>query len=688
MSAVLVASIRVGLALLLFMPLVVTFQTIFPYIVGKALYARGLIEIMTALWIILAVENRSYLPPRSWVLFAFYIYLLVSIIAAATGVDFNRSLWSTYERMMGVWDLVHWFLLVVVASAVLRTAGQWHVFLNANLMVGLVLSILALAQGLGVRVLPTILPGCRVDVTLGNPSYLAAILVVQVLLAIGLLTCSFLPSLETPTLGTRATPQRTQGQERQTRRGGQWKLLGMRLFWGATALLGLVALFLTGTRGAMVGLVAGTVTMPLAVLLFTDRRILKPVSLAGGVTLLAVAALFLLDRTVGLPTSAACKEHTIGARTATSLEPGTFQRDTLRPRLLSARIGFQAWLDRPLLGWGPENYIVVFSRYVEPKFFSSGLTVFDQAHNKVVEETATKGLLGLLSYLALWGVMVWAVVRRRRPPKEEALAYAFLGALAGYFVQNLFLFDTPGMMLQWAVLVSWIAAQERFEYGLQRPGQKAWRGVQQNDDGTRLIPSLWGRATVYMTVTALLIFSLVALNYRPFRASQLAFQALVEPLPLERTLEIAKESFNTFPPLANNPRSLVFESLANRWGSLNPEQRERAFLFLIEEGNRALAAEPDDYRILSDIVFFLQLTAGSPENLHRIDALLERLGQLGPGRVETYQLKANQALLLGDYQEALHIVDEFLTQAPVEDRFLERVKQIAQENLKSQRQGQ
>ena len=48
-----------------------------------------------------------------------------------------------------------------------------------------------------------------------------------------------------------------------------------------------------------------------------------------------------------------------------------------------------------------------------------------------------------MAYLALWGVLVWAVVRRRRLPREDVLAYCILGGLSVYFVQNLFLFDTP-----------------------------------------------------------------------------------------------------------------------------------------------------------------------------------------------------------------------------------------------------
>ena len=79
----------------------------------------------------------------------------------------------------------------------------------------------------------------------------------------------------------------------------------------------------------------------------------------------------------------------------------------------------------------------------------------------MLEELATKGALGTLSYGAMWAVLVWAIVRRRREPRDEVLTYTILGALAGYFAQNLFLFDTPAMLLQWALLVSWVVSQEK-----------------------------------------------------------------------------------------------------------------------------------------------------------------------------------------------------------------------------------
>ena len=146
-SPFLTAGIYAGLALLLWMPLIITPATQFPFIVGKAFYARTLIEAIVALWLVLLVTTPRFRPPRSWVLLAFGIYIAVALLSAAMGVNFAHSFWSGYERMTGVWDLIHWFFLALVAASVLRSAQAWRYLLNWNLGVVLVLGLLGSEPG-------------------------------------------------------------------------------------------------------------------------------------------------------------------------------------------------------------------------------------------------------------------------------------------------------------------------------------------------------------------------------------------------------------------------------------------------------------------------------------------------------------------------------------------------------------
>ena len=111
-------------------------HAVFPYVVGKALWSRTLIEIAFGLWVILLLRDSSYRLPRSWTLAALGVYIIIALLATVFSVSPTRSLWSTYERMQGWVDLAHWATFVVVLVSTHRTWAHWRTLLNFNLGVG------------------------------------------------------------------------------------------------------------------------------------------------------------------------------------------------------------------------------------------------------------------------------------------------------------------------------------------------------------------------------------------------------------------------------------------------------------------------------------------------------------------------------------------------------------------------
>jgi tetratricopeptide (TPR) repeat protein len=96
--------------------------------------------------------------------------------------------------------------------------------------------------------------------------------------------------------------------------------------------------------------------------------------------------------------------------------------------------------ERPLVGWGPETYAIVFPRFIDAEFEQTvGRTVVpDRAHNAVLDMAAAAGLLGVAAYLAVLGSAAWALARRsERDPMTVALA----GACVAYLVQLQFSFS-------------------------------------------------------------------------------------------------------------------------------------------------------------------------------------------------------------------------------------------------------
>lgn len=655
------ALLALGAALLLAMPLIYSPATLFPFMVGKALYARALVELLVALWVGLWLWGEGCRPPRSWVLAAFLAYLVLAFVSALYGVSPTRSLWSNYERMMGVWDLLHWFLLTVVLSSVLRRPGQWHALLNGNLAVVLLLSLIAIAQVWGTPLPSYLRSEERVDATLGNPSYLAAILVVAIPLAVGFLVRSFLAN----------------GSGWAARRGAQWGnlRLALRVLWAGGAAMALWVLFQTGTRGALAGLLVGTVVMPVALLVWGNRQALRPVALGSAAILLATGVLFLLDTAGRFPTPSAPIPGAERHLTSQRLMDTRIEEGSVSIRLTAVRVGLRAVAERPVLGWGPENYGAAFDQHVGAAFFKDRSVYLDQAHNQVVEELVTKGVLGELTYLGLWGTLVWGILRRRRTPTEEVLAYTVLGALVAYFVQNLFLFDTPPMRLQWSLLVAWVVAQE----GPGDPVRDVPPASRRRRSASRAAPGP-GRIGAMVLVFVLIAASVYWFNYRPYTAARDFEQAMADGGPQVQQIGRAKRSFRAFPQLATLPRAMLFTRVTQRWEEAGPQERSQVLVLLPLEGDLAIAAEPMNSRVLVSIISFLQTAAPSREALTGVDPLLAQLRRVAPERLETHLLLARQAFLRGDDEKACEFVTAYVARAPQAARhFVELQQAIGEE---------
>ena len=291
MSVALPHAVRGLLALLLLTPLVISPGTFAHFAASKAIYARVLIEIVFVVWVFLAIKFPEFRPPRSRILLAFFLYAVASLLAALWGVNSTHSFWSSYDRMTGVVDLIHWLLFALVLVSVVQTPKAWTALLNWQLTVTLVLSIIALTQAYGYTFIPSVMAKCRVDATLGNPSLLAPILIVSILVATGLLLRSLLknsyredyhsyvPAQGGAGIIAAATPRNT---------------IALRVFWLAVVAIGLYVLILTGTRGALIGLAAGVLVMPIALVIWGNRQALKGATLAT-VEILATVGILVLQ---------------------------------------------------------------------------------------------------------------------------------------------------------------------------------------------------------------------------------------------------------------------------------------------------------------------------------------------------------------------------------------------------------
>ncbi len=319
--------------------IVLSSSTFFPYIVGKNFAFRVVVEIMLAAYLVLAVVDPAYRPRKTYLLWAFIAFLGIITLAAIFGENPTKSFWSNFERMEGVVTYLHLFAYFVIASTVLTVRDMWRPYLNLHLFAGVIMAFYALSQLSGAAV------GFRVDGMLGNSSYLGIYAFFNVFIAV-----FFMVRRSFTTTGEKARIA----------------------IYGAIALLQIVVLFYTGTRGAILGLMAGAGLATILIAIFErERKVLR----TGAIGIL-VAIMLLVGGFIAVRDSAFVKDTPLLNRFS-EISISNFSTNA---RVMVWGMALEGFKERPILGWGMENFNFVFNKYYDPRMHGQEQW-FDRAHN-------------------------------------------------------------------------------------------------------------------------------------------------------------------------------------------------------------------------------------------------------------------------------------------------------------------
>ena len=636
----LLAAISAGVALVLLTPLVTAPWTLYPFSVGKALWARVLIAVLFALWAVLALARPRWRPPRSALLWLLGAGLAASVLAAVFGVGPQTSFWSTYTRMQGIVNAAHWAAFALVVASVARTPADWARLLNANLAVGLAVAAFAILRFAAPET-PLPFPASegywpRIGASAGNPIFLGAYLQAIALLAAGFLVRSCcVPAPPAPAASAVARSGKAARRRAKAPPPAPAGDAGSGGCSGATA----------GSRSPAAVLGRGLYA------LFGRSRRARRLGLAGLGALGACAialALVLALRAGDAPAPAAdpgarpdaARHEQVGrpelrggnvmVERATSAEWVGF---TLGNRLRNWEAGLRAFAERPLLGWGPDNYYIASARHLTAP--RGRAKVQDHAHNLLVEEAAGKGAVGLAAWLALWGLTALVALRAARrleDARERALA-VFAGAvLAGWFVQSQTAFYTAESWLQHMLLLAFLAHLE----ARMRAGRKARAGFRFPGRGAldaararlaRIAPGLRAAAgAAALGLAGASIASSAAIH-----AGAAAMWRADHGGPFIAEIERA---IGAFAPLAAGPRIVLFNNLALNWKVLAEHQpREAARLLALadREAGAALAAQPESWVLHHALArLYLEVAATRPDYAARAGRHLARSRVLAP----------------------------------------------------------
>ncbi|HEY4525901.1 MAG TPA: O-antigen ligase family protein [Candidatus Paceibacterota bacterium] len=402
------------LALVIGVPLVYWSGSVYPYTISKTVFFLVVSEFIMAFYLGLAFMEPVFRPRRTVWLWSVLSFSAMLFLTAFTGQDFSRSFWSVQERNLGVFVFLHFAGLAVALSA-LRDKIDWDRVWRVSLLASAVTAILAFIQLQVPDLLLQENPGSRPGGTFGNPTFLAGYALFHVFLGVYIFF---------------------KNQSGKSFPGKYWPVM--------ISVINIIAVFISQTRGDLLGLGAGV----LVLLGFWSFR--PPVTSNGWektwgnkkLYRIILVALILLSASFWLTRSSPLWQKVPGL--------GRFQgislsEEGLQPRLMAIKASWQGIKEKPVLGWGLENFNLVFNKHYDPSSLRVSFqeTRFDKPHNFILEYLVSGGALLLLAFLFMSGAFLWQASRSG----DKLWSQITISAFAAYFLRNLFVFDTIGPLL-------------------------------------------------------------------------------------------------------------------------------------------------------------------------------------------------------------------------------------------------
>lgn len=414
-------------------PLIFSGSLFFPYIVGKAFFMRLMIILSAISFTGLMLIDKNSRPKMSVMLYALGGFMIVLGLAALNSINPTKSVWSNFERMEGLVTMLYMAGLFVIASSTLRYK-EWPWVMNASIIISIIVGIQALSTATTAA--------DRISGFLGNSTYLGVYALIHIFF--GLLGAAMIFR------GNR---------EKELLETGEHKaghVLNMTNYthiiaYIFVAVFNAFILFKTGTRGAFVGLVAGLILSSIYLTWKEKNKIIK-FAAAGFLT-----AIFVSVSLLGIFKNSDIVKNSNQLNRFAGLI--TFDLKSVLEKQGEARVmvwgmAYEGFKERPLLGWGQDNFGYVFAKYYNPGMYAQEQW-FDRSHNVFMDWLIAGGILALTGYLSLFAIALYFIFSKKSKFTviEKSI---WLGALAAYFIHNVFVFDNLSSYVLFFLILAYI----------------------------------------------------------------------------------------------------------------------------------------------------------------------------------------------------------------------------------------
>lgn len=574
----------------------------YPFVIFRTIYFRIIIVALLAISAYLLYKEPDFIRRfnlrKDKLLNLFGLFVLVMFLAAVFGWNFYNSFFSTFERMEGVAYWIFMLLYYVMLRVYLVNKEDWLKMFKWSYIVSLLVSLYAIFQKFSwIDVFHSGID--RAEGTIGNPAFLGSYLLLMVALGVWIFMIE---------------------QDKKWRYG-----------WAVIGAVNLFTLFLTLTRSSILGLFVFAILSLLMFNFYFKSKKYRIFSLSIFIS----AILFVISIFVFRENLLALDNPFINRILDISLDS-----PVIKNRILVWQGTLANWSDYIWTGLGIGNFNTLFNKFYTPAINEDW---FDKTHNAFLDMLVASGILGLLSYLALYLYPIKLLFAKR---KEMLFAVIAIALFVAYAVNNLFVFDTLNTSFLIVIILAFIS------YLSFRVDQE-------------VVPPNYKKHILSVSAILFSVFSLYYLIYDPF--------------------VINRNTYNGYSNIANNKSVAYdyFEKIAGKkyassetakqlldsyeyMISRNPSEENKLRFFDLTKNafEFARTVYPRDIRLNLHLAQLFINSYNQEENLLKAEPLIKEAIERSPYRAEPYYLLGQLYIRLGQEDRAIEVMQEYSDKLP------------------------
>lgn len=343
-----------------------------------------------------------------WFLFPFLCFGALIIISTIFALEPFFSFWGSPYRAGGSLNLLLYMVFAIFSYVVVEKKDWSKIWISA-VIGGLAVSFIAICQQFGLLSENLVKYPFRPPSTMGNTNFLAVYLILLLYLPLA--------------FGIKADT------------------LFKKIFYFAGSAIFLFIILMTISKAAYIGVILGILWF-LSFTKFKNSLWNKLKWALAGLPILAVILLLFFANTPNISSKITQQNQLLGD----FVDRFTLDKFIEDVRFSGWKIGLQTLQDRPLLGYGSENFSIGFDKYYDPSLPGlktlTGGQWWDRAHNFLLDIAVTMGIPALLAYLFFWTYLFLKLQKvKKKNPTQYLIPHLLQATFISYFASIFFGFD-------------------------------------------------------------------------------------------------------------------------------------------------------------------------------------------------------------------------------------------------------